>query len=219
MGYTTVVPGQAITASWANANVRDQGVSQFASSAARTAGIVTPTEGLMSYQKDTDTVEYHDGVSWRRLGRNVSAYRTTDSVSTANDATVNDDTQLVITGLPAAGTFAIDGYLVYTCTSATPDFRAAWSVPAGATIPWWSIVGQDNGAASLVATTDWGALSGATTEHGRGTENGDVTAVVRGTLIMGGTAGSLTFRWAQVTSNAAGITLRAGSWILLHQLA
>lgn len=48
MAYTTIVSGTNITSSWANASVRDQVVSPFASTAARTAAITSPVSGMVS---------------------------------------------------------------------------------------------------------------------------------------------------------------------------
>lgn len=48
MAYTTIVTGTAITSSWANADVRDQVVVPFASSAARSSAITSPVTGQLS---------------------------------------------------------------------------------------------------------------------------------------------------------------------------
>ena len=41
-----------------------QSVMVFASSSARTSAIGTPTEGMFSFLKDTDALEYYTGASW-----------------------------------------------------------------------------------------------------------------------------------------------------------
>jgi hypothetical protein len=64
MPYTTVVAGTTITASWGNANVRDQGVTPFASSSARSSAITAPIEGMLSYLSDVNQVQFYDGVNW-----------------------------------------------------------------------------------------------------------------------------------------------------------
>jgi hypothetical protein len=64
MPYTTVVTGTTITAAWSNANVRDQVVTPFASSAARTSAVTSPIEGMVSYLSDVNTLEVFDGASW-----------------------------------------------------------------------------------------------------------------------------------------------------------
>lgn len=56
MPYTTSVAGTTITASWANANVRDQTISPFASTAARDTAITSPVNGMLCYTTDTGTL-------------------------------------------------------------------------------------------------------------------------------------------------------------------
>ena len=68
MAYTSLVAGTTITATWANTNVRDQGVSLFASTAARDAAITAPTEGLVTYQTDTNTITTYSGSVWSTIG-------------------------------------------------------------------------------------------------------------------------------------------------------
>lgn len=65
MPYTTLVAGTTITASWANASVRDQGVTPFATAAARTSAVTAPVEGMLSYRTDADVFEGYDGTGWR----------------------------------------------------------------------------------------------------------------------------------------------------------
>jgi hypothetical protein len=64
VGYTTVVPGTAITASWANANVRDQVVTPFATALARDSAITAPVEGMICYLADVDQFWYYNGSLW-----------------------------------------------------------------------------------------------------------------------------------------------------------
>lgn len=74
MPWTTSVAATAITASWANTNVRDQGISLFATTVARDAAIVTPTEGLFAYTTDTNSFWYYDGAAWATIGNNVQTF-------------------------------------------------------------------------------------------------------------------------------------------------
>jgi hypothetical protein len=69
MAYTTLVSGTTITASWANASVRDQAVSPFASTGARDSAITSPVVGMVSYISSNDTAEgvvtRTSGSTWR----------------------------------------------------------------------------------------------------------------------------------------------------------
>jgi hypothetical protein len=69
MPYTTINSGDYITSSWANANVRDQVVTPFASSASRTSSITVPVAGMVS-ALTTNTAtegiyEYNSAGQWR----------------------------------------------------------------------------------------------------------------------------------------------------------
>jgi len=68
MPYTTLVAGTTITAAWANANVRDQAVSQFATSAARDAAITAPVEGMVAHRNDTNQLTAYSGSAWCGTG-------------------------------------------------------------------------------------------------------------------------------------------------------
>jgi len=57
MPYTTSVAGTTITASWANANVRDQVVTPFASTSALASAITAPVVGMATYISSNDANE------------------------------------------------------------------------------------------------------------------------------------------------------------------
>lgn len=68
MPYTTIVAGTTITASWANASVRDQVVTPFATTAARDSAISSPVDGMLAAITDTDALSYYDGSAWNQIG-------------------------------------------------------------------------------------------------------------------------------------------------------
>lgn len=67
MPWTTLVPSTPITSAWANANVRDQVVSVFASAAARGAAMPSPAAGALTYLQDSRRVEQYTtaGTGWQ----------------------------------------------------------------------------------------------------------------------------------------------------------
>lgn len=71
MPYTTVVAGTTITASWANANVRDQVITPFASASTRDSAITSPIEGMYADLADTDSLWRHNGTTWRIASRGL----------------------------------------------------------------------------------------------------------------------------------------------------
>lgn len=71
MPYTTIVAGTYATASWANANVRDQVITTFASTTARDSNITVPVEGMVCFIGSNDANEglyvYHGATGgWRK---------------------------------------------------------------------------------------------------------------------------------------------------------
>jgi len=64
LGKKTFVAGDVLTASDVNGYLMEQSVMVFAGTATRNAAITTPTEGMFSFQKDTDQLTYYDGSNW-----------------------------------------------------------------------------------------------------------------------------------------------------------
>lgn len=68
MPYTTIVAGTSITASWANASVRDQVVTPFATTGARDSAITVPVDGMLAAITGSDALSYYDGAAWNQIG-------------------------------------------------------------------------------------------------------------------------------------------------------
>ena len=64
VGYKTWSAGDVLAAAEVNTYLMDQSVMVFDDSAARASAIAAPTEGMLSYLKDTNAVEYYDGSAW-----------------------------------------------------------------------------------------------------------------------------------------------------------
>jgi hypothetical protein len=60
-------PGDVLTASDVMTFLMNQAVVTFADAAARTAALPTPSEGMVAYLNDTNSVEYYDGSAWETL--------------------------------------------------------------------------------------------------------------------------------------------------------
>jgi hypothetical protein len=58
------VAGEILTAADVNTNLMDQAVMVFDDSAARGSAIPSPSEGMVTYLKDTDAVEKWTGAAW-----------------------------------------------------------------------------------------------------------------------------------------------------------
>ena len=67
-GYKQWTTGAVLTSSDMNTYVGDQVCMVFASSSARSSAVSSPTEGMLSYLKDTNAVEAYDGSAWVGFG-------------------------------------------------------------------------------------------------------------------------------------------------------
>jgi len=92
LGYKVFTAGEVLTAASVNGYLM-QGVLVFDDSTARTAAIGTPTEGMASYLKDTDSLELYDGSSWVGGGdiTAVTAGTALTGGGSSGDVTLNYD--------------------------------------------------------------------------------------------------------------------------------
>lgn len=67
LGFIEFSTGDVLSAAAANGYLASQTVMVFASSAARTSAIASPQEGMMSFLKDTDTLQYYTGSAWANV--------------------------------------------------------------------------------------------------------------------------------------------------------
>jgi hypothetical protein len=72
--------------------VRDQVISPFADSSARTTAITSPVEGMMSYLTGTDRFEGYNGSAWVRTWWASSTGRTGGIWSRAATQSINNIT-------------------------------------------------------------------------------------------------------------------------------
>jgi hypothetical protein len=64
LGFIEFTTGDILTAASANGYLASQTVMVFASAAARTSAIASPQEGMISFLKDTDAIQYYSGAAW-----------------------------------------------------------------------------------------------------------------------------------------------------------
>jgi hypothetical protein len=105
-GYKNFTSGDVLTASQVNTYLMDQAVMLFATAAARTSALLAPSEGMVSYLSDSNSVEVYDGADWKRVVRSTGSilqvvYGST-STSASNSTTTFADTNLTATITPYA---------------------------------------------------------------------------------------------------------------------
>ena len=203
MPYTTLVSGTTISAAWANANVRDQNVTPFASSSARSSAISSPIDGMLTYRTDGKVFEGYDGAAYVPAARyNQFALKTVNETVSSNTTLQNDDA--LLWAVAANATYALDLRLLYN-SGATGDLKVQFTAPASATMSWGGIWANTSGALTNPSNNNLASVQ----SMGGG---GDFSATIHGTLTTVGTAGTLQLQWAQNTSDATNTTVYAGSW-------
>jgi hypothetical protein len=106
MPYTTCVAGTVITASWANANIRDQTITPFTNATTRDAAITVPVEGMLQYLADVKRFCWYNSTAWPWLPGTIiaRANRATSSSATTTEIGV---LRLPVGSLPAGQTVLI----------------------------------------------------------------------------------------------------------------
>jgi len=172
-GYRTWVLGETISQGNVQSYLQDQSVMFFASAAARTTAISTPTEGMVSYLSDTGMLEVYDGSAWVTYAStwlDDTSFRASNgslSVLTATLTTVPWGTEITDTknghaagattyAVPSSGWYAIA--FRYTFASGTTGITArvvvnttAYYSPGDTTV---SLAGSVSVACVYAAATD-----------------------------------------------------------------
>lgn len=178
---------------------------------AGTGGTVTPTN-----VGDILVCTASGATMWR--SQDLFARKTANESVTSSTA-FQDDDHLTLT-VEANVIYEMIAFIIYDGATAG-DLKTTWSAPAGATLDW----------------TPTGLLTSATVASGSlkmshstlpdnesvgtiGTGVGNRTVMrPTGLLVVGGTAGSFTFRWAQLTSDVTATTVLANSYLRLKRVA
>ena len=103
LGYKVWAAGDVLAAADVNGYLMDQSVMVFDSSGARGSAIGTATEGMVTYLKDTNALEYYSGSAWTTVG--LDPYTITASTATAYTLSTSDANAAV--QFTAAGTVAV----------------------------------------------------------------------------------------------------------------
>lgn len=167
--------------------------------AVRTSDWGTPVDGAVTTAKLAD-----DAVTEAKLALPQIMIRKTADESILNSTALQDDNHLILP-VEANSTYLIQAFIIYD-GSTTGDINIGWSGPAGATFDW-TPAGLTTGATTVSASVKLAGNPIGTADAlgavGVGTK---AVLIAEGILIVAGTAGSLTFRWAQNALDAVNAT-------------
>lgn len=143
------------------------------------------------------------------VARNFPAFRVPKVAdqTVTNSSTLTNDTELKFTAV-ASATYYVRAVLVVTSLGTTSDFKAAWSLPSGASGSHWATAQTyaASGSSSTAVTAAGSAVS-------VGSINGTYPIELEGNLTISTTAGDVVLQWAQNTQTEEDTKVLAGSFI------
>lgn len=148
-----------------------------------------------------------------------------ESVNNAGTGTTLQNDNELLAAVTANTNYKVDLHLFAVEAAGTGiDMKAAWTFPSGCLLDL-AVVAPQAGWQNPIGTNleaEWAAWQGVTTSPTASITFGTTNAAtfsyhVRGTLRVG-TAGTLQLQWAQANSNAANLTVRSGSSLILTPL-
>lgn len=188
--------------------------------------------GQIMYYTDTEVFWYFkadgttkavllDSAGASTIGKAIYARKTADTTRASTTA-YSADPHLTVAVL-ANAVYEVEALILYSA-DADRDMKAAWSGPASSSMQWvgHNLLGFETGAAADNLPIDGQVLGDLGYQAGgrvAGSNTEIATMTVRGILITAGSAGSLTFRWAQIVSGAVGTIVRSGSYVKVTRIS
>lgn len=185
---------------------------------ATTGAVSSPFTNMIVYDVSFPGLKRYTGSVWVMYDPNtMKIYKaTTETVTSSTTVQADND---FFWSLPANSAWALTGYLPIDGAQ-TPNggFKSNFTGPAGASAFWTNF-----GSSTEATTTDYNMVAqGFTTTRNVSTQltaTATMTLQPKGTFVIGGTAGSVAFNWAQAAGHATGTRLLGGAWMKLERLA
>lgn len=147
--------------------------------------------------------------------------RKTADQSVSNSTALTSDSALSM-AVAANSEYDVEVKLVYEAPTAN-DIKVAFTFPTGAAMPWGvlSVVAGATGTTGDLQPFAFGSPSpDAAFNLGGGGAGNQLLALIKGTLIVGSTAGALQFRFAQVTAGSGtSAIVKAGTTMRLQRIS
>lgn len=154
------------------------------------------------------------------IGQERYVLKPSDTARTST-TTVADDPHLTATVVANGVYFMRFVAFANTADTVNTDLKTAWNVPAGATGLKMTHGPTDTSAAFTSRQNTAGRFSGHgyTTTCNYQTDGNAIAVVEESVIAIGGTAGSVTFQWAQTASDTDAVTVLASSYLYIKRLA
>lgn len=179
----------------------------------RTSASVMKTDTALSVGTD---LSVGGNLSVTGIGQIMVAYKAAAETVTSS-TTLQDDDELTF-ACAANAKYLLTGHIKYSqnlATGATAGIKAGFALPASGTLEWTS-----HGTALLTDATTFETIVTTSTGTRSMAANGATTMAFApiGSLVTT-SSGTLVLRWAQVSSSGTGLTVQAGSWLMLRRIA
>lgn len=143
-------------------------------------------------------------------GGPTTVYKTADE-SVTSSTTLQDDNDLFF-AIGASEVWAFE-FVLFVSGSTTGDMSVTLTVPTGFTRLIWSALGDDNGGFDSSSHVSASGTTAVLAGFGTGK-----VAVLKGSISNGATPGNVLLRWAQNVSDVTAITIKAGSYLVAHNI-
>ncbi|GAA4221562.1 hypothetical protein FHR32_005137 [Streptosporangium album] len=175
-----------------------------------------PAQGWHIYETDTNQFLVYNGSTWVQEGVETLFKRKTADESVVNSTTVQDDNDLTVT----VGANRVYDVLLRLKLEggSNGDFSYNWTLPSGASIDL-AVTSMSTVVSGNEASIYNHSFPGGDRLLGMNTTPATASIVMQGLLIVGGTSGAVTFRWAQATSSTTTLFVKATSYMILRRLA
>jgi hypothetical protein len=150
------------------------------------------------------------GLAWATpsAGATIKSVRKSSNQSVTSSTTLVDDSQLLF-AVEANATYLFNIFLWVYAADGTPDIKLTVTGPSGSSIAFSPSTYYATGD----GTTALGTVATGGVTFGAFVDANERNQLYFGSILNGGTAGNLQFRWAQNTSSGTATTVKAGSYI------
>ena len=203
-GYKQWTTGAVLTSSDMNTYVGDQVVMVFASSSARSSAVSSPTEGMVSYLKDTNAIEYYDGSAWGGIG-DITAVNAGTNIDVTSGT---GPTPTVALAIDAAVAIGADGSgVAVTFHSGTAGDFALWDASDKALEFTDSKITMNDNLIETPEMKDYAETVNVIGGTGGGTQDIDLTAGNVVTATVDTSANTFTFSNPSASGKSCSFTL------------
>src|SRR6266705_4948861 len=140
----------------------------------------------------------------------LAAVKTSDTSRTSN-ITLANDPDLVLP-VAASATYEFSADVRFTAGTGPGDLSLKWTGPAGAVLTFSPLHNEGSSTGLGNSVLNYG-IGSVIFVAGQGSSQ-SAHVIMRGTLVVAGTAGNLTLQWAQNTSSGTATTVQSASHLV-----